>query len=84
MERIVVTDWDVIMKNGPHGEEWRKCLADGRCWITQNTYFNPYDGRGLDLICLVHDFTMNIPVEYGQREVERPSVCPKGQKAKLN
>ena len=65
-------------------DEWRECVAAGRCWIVQDKVFNPYDGQGLDLCCLVHDHTFNVPVDAAQFIVQWPVVCPAGAKAKLN
>jgi len=65
------------------GEEWRKCVREGRCWIIQNTIFNPFDGQGLNLICQVHEEEFNIPVKRGEWNVPIPSICPKGEKNKL-
>ena len=64
------------------GDEWRKCLAEGKCWIIQNTHFNPADGQGLDLWCLAHDHRFNIPATTW--DVSTPKVCPCGSKNKLN
>lgn len=58
------------------GDEWRACVREGRCWIVQDTLFNPYDGQGLDLRCLVHDARFNVPTERGVWDVVAPTVCP--------
>jgi hypothetical protein len=66
------------------GDEWRNTLKEGRCWIIQDGISNPYSGRGLDLICLAHDCEFNIATERGDWNVPHPSVCPAGNRRKLN
>ena len=66
------------------GDKWRDRVKAGRCWLVQDTIFNPFDGRGLDVKCLVHDCCFNVPTEIGNWNIEYPQVCPQGQKNKLD
>ena len=71
--------WHEHMEEG-HGDRWRNCIKEGKCWIIQDTIFNPYDGKGLDLICLVHNQKMNIPVERGQWALRHRRSAPRAQR----
>ncbi len=46
------------------------------CHIVQDTVFNPFDGRGLDLVCLTHDRQFNIKGPKGEWNIPTPAVCP--------
>lgn len=48
----------------------------GACHIIQDTIYNPFDGRGLDLKCRTHDHSFNIKTELGQTSVPIPERCP--------
>ena len=45
------------------GDDWRNHVRDGKCWIVQHTIFNPYDGQGLDLRCLIHEQDFNVSAD---------------------
>jgi hypothetical protein len=53
---------------------------NGECYvIIDRLPFNPFDGKGLDVVCTTHGHKMNVPCEYGDWNVKPPKKCPVGE-----
>lgn len=75
---------DIISETEAEQEaELRKCREQGRCYIIQDTIYNPYDKQGMDLLCRIHDCKFKLKTEHGDWGPEIPQLCPKGEKNKL-